>query len=788
MKICLPFIFSLIILWSTGFHSYPQEPVQTIRGRVLDKAIQAPLEGASVLLQGADPHSGTVTDSSGRFTITGIKAGRYNLVISYVGYNSQIVPSILLNAGKEKVLEVALERKLNPLEEVMIVAEEQSSNDPAEVNYLSSRRFTVEEAQRYAATFYDPARVITTGPGVVATNDQANHLVIRGNNPNNLLWRIEGADVVNPNHLTNAGTVSDRPSLSGGGVAILSTQVLGTSRFLSGAFQAGYGNTLSGVFDMQLRDGNNRDYEFTIQASLLGIDVAAEGPFSPHSDASFLINYRYSTLGLFEMAGIPIGDETINFQDLSLKVSLPTENLGNFSIFAIGGKSITLFSGARDSSEWIYQKDRTDVDFYSNMGAAGMSHNLKLNSRSGINSALVFSGLGSGRTEAYIRNDYSTAVAEHHELSLVKRSLSTYYFLKLNPSNLIKAGTLINSSTFRIVTEMADSRFRDMMIMHHGNDTYTTFQPYLHWQYQTSTNLTLNMGLHSLYSGFNGSFSAEPRISMKWQMNPASFFTAGYGLHSRMQHPAVYFNSVHENQNLGFTKAHHWIAGYTRWFRQDLVFRSELYYQKLFDVPVLANRPGSFSALNLMETEIIAEELANEGTGKNYGSDLSLEMLMNRGVYFIMAGSLYNSRYTGSDGIERDTRFNGKYMAKFTAGKEFESEKEKGIRTFGINVSTTYAGGFRYTPGAALLQPTAGATHSNDNLAFSGQLDDFFRLDLRLLWRKNKSRYTRTFAIDIQNATNRKNAAWPYYDYYQNKTVFKKQLGILPFISYRIEF
>ena len=768
--------------------AFSQQPVQTIRGRVIDRATFAPLERASVLIVGDTTATGTVTDSSGYFSFGKIKAGRYTLKVSYVGYHNQVISDILLNAGKEKVLEVGLDKKLNPLNEVTIIADEQAGNDPVEINYLSSSKFTVEESQRYAATFYDPARVVTTGPGVVATNDQANHLVVRGNNPTGILWRIEGADVVNPNHLTNAGTVTDKPSLSGGGVAILSTQLLADSRFLTGSFPAGYGNALSGVFDIQLRDGNNRNYEFTAQASLLGIDIAGEGPFSNSYNGSFIVNYRYSTLGLFEMAGIPIGDETINFQDLSIKATLPAGKLGVFNLFAIGGKSITVFNGVRDSTEWVYQKDRTDVDFYSDMGAAGISHKLSLGRKSGVHTAFAVSGLVSGRTEHYIMPDYTTAVSEYHKLSLFKQSLSSYYFIKLSNSTLLKTGAIFNINTFKIKTEASDSLFISLKELHNGKANYSSFQPYLHWQYQFASDFQLNAGLHTLYSGFNGNLSVEPRISAKWQMNGVVYISAGYGLHSRMQHPSVYFNSVPENKNLNFTKAHHSIAGISAQWNQTLILSSEFYYQWLYNVPVLAERSGSFSALNLLETSVITEKLANEGTGKNYGLDVSLERSMKRGYYYILAGSLYESRYKGSDGIERDTRYNGNHSVKLTAGKEFEVEKKSEINVYGINISAINAGGFRYTPVTNSTSVAEGETVIKDENAFSEQLDDFFRMDLRLLWRKNKANYTRTFAIDIQNLTNKKNPAWPYYDFHQNKTVFKNQLGILPFLSYRIEF
>jgi hypothetical protein len=780
-------ILQLILYTFFGFSSNG-EPVQVIRGRVFDNSTYTPLEGASVTLSGKAPLIGTITGESGSFKLENIAAGRYSVTVSHVGYHEQVIHNVLLNAGKELVLEIGLTGKVNPLSEVTVKAEQQAGDDPAEVNYLSSKTITVDEALRYAATFYDPARVVTATPGIMAVNDQANHLVVRGNNPNGILWKIEGADVVNPNHLVNAGTFTDKPSLTGGGVAILNLQLLADSRFLSGAFAAGYGNALAGVFDIHLRKGNNQKYEFTAQASLLGLDFAAEGPLFKNYKGSFLVNYRYSTLGLFERAGIPIGDETINFQDLSFNLSLPAGNAGDFTLFGFGGKSITLFSGVRDSLEWAYEKDRTDVNFFSDAGVLGLSHKIKINTSSGVHSAFASSGLKSGRKEDFIASDYRTVFSELDRLLFIKNSFSSYYFLKINNSRLLKAGATINLERFMIENEKAAGEDQTDVI-HSGNAHYILFQPYFHLRQNLSANLLLNAGLQFFYSGFNGAFSAEPRISAQWNLNEVSYIKAGYGLHSQMQHPGIYFNSLESNRELSLTKAHHWIAGYTRWLKKDLIFRSEIYFQQLFEVPVSANGADSFSALNYIETVPVRQKLVNRGTGKNYGAELSVEKTLERDIYFILAGSLYNSLYTGSDGVQRSTRYNGTYSGKFTAGKEFEVRgKDESINVYGINLVAVQAGGYRYAPVDDAFGDQMEPADYSEKEIYSEKLNDFFRLDLRFLWRKNKTNYTRTLALDIRNATNRKNAAWYYFDE-ELKTVVKKyQLGIIPFLSYRIDF
>ena len=287
-----------------------QTITQTVRGTVVEQATLQPLVGATVYLKGAD--LGSSTNEQGSFVIQEVPIGRYVLEVSFVGYETVQISGLLIKSGKETILKITLSPTAQNLDEV-VVQEERVY--PTKMNTpLRSRSFTVEETRRFAATFFDPGRLATSFPGVVGVNDQANHISVRGNSPNSMLWRVEGIDIVNPNHLSNAGTFSDRRAASGGSQSVLSTQVLDNSQFLTGAFPANYGNTIGGAFDMQLRTGNNQQREYTVQAGLIGLEFAAEGPFTEGGESSYLANYRYSTVGLLtNVIGLDFGGEAISF-------------------------------------------------------------------------------------------------------------------------------------------------------------------------------------------------------------------------------------------------------------------------------------------------------------------------------------------------------------------------------------------------------------------------------------------------------------------------------------------
>lgn len=255
--VCLKLFFS--------FKSFSQQYTQTLRGNIVDKILQSPLPGVAVVIVNSDPMKGTTTDLEGNFKLTEVPIGKQSLKISFIGYKSAVLQDVDITSGKEVVLSLEMEEDIIQASEIEVTADIKKGRLLNDLSFVSSRSFSVEETQKYAAAFNDPARMALAFPGVVQAGDIKNDLSIRGNSPNGLLWKMEGVDIPNPNHFSYVGT-------SGGGISILSSQLLTNSDFMTSAFPAEYGNALSGVFDLKLRKGNNEKREYTTQLSLLGID------------------------------------------------------------------------------------------------------------------------------------------------------------------------------------------------------------------------------------------------------------------------------------------------------------------------------------------------------------------------------------------------------------------------------------------------------------------------------------------------------------------------------------
>ncbi len=779
---------ALLISIFTLSESQSQTLTQTIRGTVADKISQSTLPGASVIIVNSDPIIGASTDENGNFKLLNVPVGMQTLKFTFLGYKEFTLPNVIVTSGKEVVLNVAMEENIIQAKEVEISASKQKDKSLNEFQTVSTRTFSVEETQKFAAAVNDPARASMAFAGVVATDDGNNNIAIRGNAPNGLLWRMEGVEIPNPNHFSGVGT-------SGGGISILSSQLLTNSDFITGAFAAEYGNVLSGVFDMKIRKGNNQKTERTIQAGFLGTDLAIEGPFKPGYNGSYLVNYRYSTLALLEKMGVPIGEGSTNFQDLSYNIFLPTNKIGSFSLFGFGGLSHQVADAEKDSTSWENNYDRYNWNFKSNTGAAGLSHFLQLNNQTFLKTTLMYSGTQKKYSEAIIDDQYNAIDQGGEDYGQAKLTLSTILTKKFNSKHSVKTGVIANELFYNLERSKLD-RQSNMVNHEIGEEGKSyTVQSFVQWNYRASEKITFNTGIHALAFTENKTVSIEPRASVKYDIANNQSISLGYGLHSQLQPIGVYFARAYDNagnysepnRNLGFTKAHHIVLGYDRSLNEYMRIKMETYYQYLFDVPVSTDPTNTLSLLN-NENGFETEPLINNGKGKNYGLELTLEQFLHNDLYFLWSSSLYDSKYLAANNLWYNTRFNGNFATTLTAGKEFKTGEKFKHRIIGINIKTIYSGGLRNTPIDYEASVASGETEYIDSRAYELQAKNYFRTDFKISLKRNKARSTSTWSLEFQNVTNHKNEAGQYYDPLTGKTKTSYQAPLIPILSYKVDF
>ncbi|WP_232424972.1 TonB-dependent receptor [Algoriphagus resistens] len=652
-----------------------QQLTQTVRGTVIDQITKAPMPGATVMILGSDPVIGTTTDVDGYFKLAGLPLGSYSLKVDFMGFKEIIIPNVQLNSGKEVVLTISLEEDITQVEEFVVTATEKDRtiNDMVQV---SGRTFSVEEARKFAAAVNDPGRMAASFSGVTSTDDGNNNISIRGNSPNGLLWRMEGVDIPNPNHFVNPGT-------SGGGVSILSSQLLANSDFLTGAFPAEYGNALSGVFDLNLRKGNNENREFTLQAGFLGLDLAAEGPIAKGYKGSYLINYRYSTLSMLSKIGLPLGDFVTNFQDLSFNLYMPTGTKSNITLFGFGGLSDQKGDAQQDSLEWESEEDRYGSTFFSNTGAVGIKHSYIVNEGNFLQTTLLASGNSLGTTESRLDDNLQFQDRFYENYSNSKITLSSVLNTKFSSKTSLRSGFYLNQLYYNLREDDFEEDTQGLQTNISSKGSTQSIQAFSQLNYRANEKLTLNFGLHYLQLLLNNSNSIEPRLSASYVLDEKQRLSFGYGLHSQVQPLGTYFAEqviaskiILPNEDLGLSKSHHFVFGYDRALTSFLRLKVETYYQHLFDVPIKRGVDETYSIINQQWT-FATDPLVNEGFGKNYGVELTLEQFTHNDLYFLLSTSLYNSKYKTNENVWRNTAYNGNFNVTLTAGKEYQLKKER---------------------------------------------------------------------------------------------------------------
>ncbi|MBK9288663.1 MAG: carboxypeptidase regulatory-like domain-containing protein [Flavobacteriales bacterium] len=745
----------------------------TLTGRVLTEEAGTPLAGATVEVLITDSARSTATDANGRFTMEGLPTGIFAVRASLQGHSTVLVPEVWVRAGKEEQVELRLEADAKDLKEAEVSTVRRTES-------LGAHTITVEQSLRYPAMFFDPARVAGSMAGVGGMNDQANHLTIRGNSPNANAWLLEGAEMVNPNHLSNAGTQTDLPTLSGGGVNILSAQMLGTSRLLTGNLPTDRGNALGGIMDMNLRPGNNAEQEWTAQAGLIGLDVATEGPFAKGKRGSYLANYRYSTLGLLSAAGVDLGDEVITFQDLSLHVTLPFGQRGEVRVFGLGGTSSNVFKAEIDTTLWEYDKDNSDITYTAKTGAAGASLKLPIGERGTLRTTVVLSATEQEREQI----NYSTDLTELY------RSTNTLAEQKLS---LVAAydGAVGGRFRYTIGGSAMERRLTNVL---KEDVTGWLLRPYANGRWSATDRLQISLGMGYAQYTFNNSSAAEPRASVQWRMRKDRRLALTYGWRSMLpwqQVMKVRFNeSTSWNEDIGLTRSEDIVLGYDHPFNERVSVHLEGYQQRLSDLgapdPRLswANGGEGGMLVNAWDAPVLFD-LIPTGNATNTGLELTLAHTFAKGYFYQVNGTVYNSAYELS-GIDTPTRWSGNYRANVMGGAEWAKVKEDRVRTWGVSGRLAVAGGLRYTP-FEVEHRTAGV-FLNYGAPWSAQLNDFFRMDLRVYLKRDRKGRTGMWALDLQNVTNTQNEAYVYYDQRKGEVETKYQLGLIPNLSYRIEF
>lgn len=759
-----------------------QLAAQSIHGVVLDKITQTPLAGATVDLPDITPPYGATCDAGGRFSIPYLAPGRYQVRARYLGYEAAVLPDVLVSNGKDADVQLELEESATAVAMVTITGTKKDKpvNRLAKVSAVA---LNPESVSRFSGGRSNIARMAANYAGVGATDDYQNQIVVRGNSPVGLLWRLEGIPIPCPGHLSTYGN-------TGGSFNALNPNILAQSDFLAGAWPAEYGNTTAGVMDINFRSGNKEKYEFMGQlGGWSGVEASAEGPVFRKQNGSFLIGYRYSFVDLFRQLGVKFGGRFVpQYQDLNWKLDFG-RNRHQFVFFGLTGNNHILVKGAEIDPDQPFNSPREDSELGGGFLTVGFRHQWLIDSVSYLKTTLAYCGSKLDGQTWNLDSLYRPSPQSDDRNRDGSLRFSVLYQRKFTKQITLRGGMLLQGMQLKTRLLVLDESGMFVPLRDY-NGQLGLIEAFAQMQYKVKKRYSVNIGLHSQHLSLTGATSFEPRAALKFKLPQDNDLTFAYGYHAQAAPLQALFFSLPDgsrgNPGLDFIFSHQGVISWVKKWDNDWRSRVEAYYQALSHIPVHRQADGySLANIGAGFDDGDLSNLESNGAGRNYGLEITLSKSYRSGFYALFTASLFESKYRGSDGVWRNTAFNTRYIVNGLIGKEFPLKKRL-VLTFDGKVGTS--GGRWYTP--ILLDQSVAAMqelHDETN-PYSMQYPAFFRLDIKAGVRLNLDRATHHLFLDFTNVTNRDNVFAYRYFRGSDRVSTQYQLGITPDFVYRVNF
>lgn len=762
------YLFLLFIVVCSNI-SYAQTTGE-ISGRVIDKFNQRNLSEVSVsVFSGDEILTGGQTNESGFFSIPDIPTGFYKLRISLLGYNTRLIDDVIVRSGTPTNLTI----ELSPITTEEIVVEDARFSKPLDIS-TSFKSLTFEEIRRTPGGFEDIGRVVQTLPGVSFVNDGRNDLIVRGGSPSENLFIVDNISVPNINHFGSQGA-------TGGPVSIINLEFIREVDFITGGFSAKYGDKLSSVLDIKLREGNRNNFQADINLSGTGFGAVLEGPIGSEQRGSWLVSARRSYLDLiFNAAGFGFVPEYTSFQ---AKGVYELNKSNTLTINAIGNLDKVRFNNEDEEK-------RQDNESILSNNQTGYVNGFELKS---LLSSTSFSLISLGRTFT----NYSFAARDSNFIERFKNNskegettLKAEYTKSVNPSLILETGAGFRLINFENeIFQRPDTLF---VINPQTNEPYTlpeldfadNTDTYKAFGFVSSTvrflnDISLNVGIrYDRFNLINDKDYFSPRASITIPLTPKFFLNGSYGIF--YQSPSYIWLVANENNRfLKNIKSEHYVGGVEYLFDAGLRVTLEGYYKNYSNYPVSTNRPylilansgGNFETVE----EFGLEPLTSDGTGFSRGLELFIQKTLTENFYGALNLTLFEAKYKALDGVERRSSFDNRFIFNAFGGYRFGAGWE-------LSGKFRYIGGRPFTP----INPENGFQKVEDYNTVN--LPDFTRLDLRLDKRWNFSSWSLITYIDIQNVTSKKNITGYKWNKFKSEIEANESLGILPSIGINAKF
>lgn len=755
----LLFLFAVFI---TSFSLLAQNSGK-ITGKVIDQISNENLIGANVIIVGTT--NGASTNELGEFTISGLQPGSYQVRTSIIGYNTSLKTDVIVNTAKPTFLSFKLSESIFVIEGVTVTSDI-FVNVPTEVN--SIKKFSYEEIRRAPGGFEDVLRALAVLPGVARQSAGRNDLVVRGGAPSENLYLVDGFVVPNINHFGSQGS-------TGGPLSFVNLDYVEETTFSTGGFQANYGDKLSSVLKIDLRDGRKDRIggKALISASQFGFNL--EGPINEKSNFIFSVRRSYLDF-IFNAAGFNFVPE---YYDLLAKYTYNIDNSNKLSY---------LFIGALDNVKF---NNNDQEDIYDNARILGNDQNQYT---TGVSFRHLFNkgfyNLTLGRN--FVSYDGFQNDTLLNPIFLNKTSEAEHEF-KADIVYKIAAASEINiGASAKHIGYKGDILFPDKFVSTFGEtlpinsantrEDYFKFSLYSLYSANYFNGLRFNFGLRANYfNAIDTKFTVSPRLSLSYLFNNLTTISFSTGIYR--QSPSYIWLTLAENKKLKPIQVEQYILGFSHMLREDVKIKLEGFYKNYSNYPasqlrpylVLANTGVGYGGGEDNYSSFGFEPLSSDGKGFSRGIEFSMQKKSSDvSHYSLVSVTFSESKFTGLDNVERDGQYAQKWIVSLSAGYIFNQKWEASLK-------------FRYATGSPYTPFNIDGTQSVSNY-LTNNLKDTHGLDLRVDRRWNFDGWALITYLDVQNIYNNKNITQVRWDYKKQKIAESSEIGILPSIGISLEF
>lgn len=751
------FFFPLLLLAQ-------EKAVGVIEGKVVKAITQEPIAGVRIQVVGTK--LGAISSLAGKFIIKNVPVGVVNLRASSIGFSAFIQSDVVVGVGKPIQVMIQLAEQADTLGAVNVEA---SYYRKSTETITSTQLLNAEDVRRAPGVQEDVIRAVALLPGVGVTQAGRNDLVVRGGAPFENLFIVDNIEVPNINHFGSQGS-------TGGPLSLINIDFVRETQFSTGGFGAKYGDRLSSVTNISLRDGNEQHLAGAVTLSATGFIGIAEGPVS--DNGSFLFSVRRSYLDfIFKAAGLGFIPQYWDFQG---KVTQKIDNNNSLSFLFIGALDNVTFNNNTADNRFKNSQVASPVQnqYFTGLTWKSLFHN-----------GFVDVTLGRSFT------DFKTTQADSNTITIF-RNYSTESENSLRVDGVWQIHQNTEFSFGNIAKYVGQLKYDIIMpgyLRTNANGTpqpltvdtnFTAFRnaTYLQLSHVFFENFRITLGARGDYYSFlNDKFYLSPRIGLSYSLSDISSVNISGGEYYQAPSYIWLIGDPNNGSALKPMQAEQFVLGYERILQADVKLQVEGYYKKYINYPARVFRPQSVLAPSGFDdvTNDIPyglEQIANSATGFSRGLEIFMQKKLGEiPCYGLVSLSINETKFTSIDGIERVGPFDARVIFNISGGYRFVSNLE-------VSAKFRYSTGLPSTPFSANGHIDFSQYNAGEHLPDVHSMD--VRVDKHWTWGNTQ---VITY-IDIQNIYARKNVSGLRWNAQKQIAEKQESIGILPSVGISVEF